>query len=114
MRTRKILAGLALGSALALGGLASPAQAVPGAAAETSPAAVAAADWSCSTIANQYMYFQPNTPMHAAPLGSSQVYAWFSSPQLINGSCVNKHGNQWWRTDYGAVYGYIYNGYRTG
>ncbi|WP_331769561.1 hypothetical protein OG948_38065 (plasmid) [Embleya sp. NBC_00888] len=74
----------------------------------------AAADWSCSSISGQYMYFQADTPLHSKPLGSSQVYAIFSTPQWINGSCVNKYGNQWWRTDYSSGYGYIYDGYRTG
>ncbi|MFE3204838.1 hypothetical protein [Embleya sp. NPDC059237] len=80
----------------------------------TPATANAAADWSCRSIANQYMYFKPDTPLHAKPLGSSQVYATFSSPQLIDGSCVNKYGKQWWRTGWSSGYGYIYDGYRTG
>ncbi|MFD9721635.1 hypothetical protein [Streptomyces sp. NPDC059076] len=80
----------------------------------TPATANAAPNWSCSSIAGQYMTFQSNTPMHAAPLGSSQVYAYFGSPQWINALCVNKYGNQWWRTNYSSVYGYTYDGYRTG
>ncbi|WDV55615.1 hypothetical protein PV963_37325 [Streptomyces coeruleorubidus] len=105
MRIRHTFATAAAGAALALGALTAPAQ---GAVTD------AAADWSCSSIAGQYMNFEPDTPMHAKPLGSSQVYAYFSSPQWINGSCINKYGNQWWRAYYSGGYGYIYDGYRTG